>query len=197
MFLWSYLGQKFAEYSIRNYFINENLREIYLTHTLMMKLRMSEEMYPMDENHYKQLFFTEQVCKSISSIISEVVYCIYFMKQIKITNSLPAKADVAVARQFITTNNELSNLFTDFSTFLDQVDNIRLSFNISDIRPASDYLLTYDQSVYFVTDKNGNTSVYLLRNFINQYNSFFKLAIDVRRQHSPEAIGIGLDRWEE
>src|SRR5947209_884893 len=46
-FLWSYLGQKFSEYSIKNYFINEQLREIYLIHTLMMKSRMGEEMYPM------------------------------------------------------------------------------------------------------------------------------------------------------
>jgi len=197
VFLWSYLDQKFAGYSVKNYLINEQLREIYLVHSLMMKSRMSEEMYAIDEKHYKQLFYTEQVCKSTSAIVSELVYCVYFMKQIKMTNSLPAKVDVAIARQFITTNDDLSNLFTNFSTFFDQVDNIRLSFNVNDIRPAYDYMLIQEQPTYFITDKNGNTSVYLLSKFINQYNSFFKLAINVLRNHSPEAIGIGLERWQQ
>jgi hypothetical protein len=51
MYLWSYLEQKFAEYSVKNYFINEQLREIYLIHMLMKKSRMSEEMYAIDEKH--------------------------------------------------------------------------------------------------------------------------------------------------
>ena len=118
------------------------------------------------------------------------------MKQVQLTNSIPVKVNVAIARQFIKTNKELSDLFTDFFTFLDHIDNIGLSFNISDIRPASDYLLTNEEPTYFITDKNGNTSVYPLRNFINQYNSFFKLAINVLRHHSPEAVGIGLERWK-
>ncbi len=173
------------------------LREVYLIHTSMTKLRMNEEMYSIDEKHFKQLFYTEQICKSISGIISELVYCIYFMKQIKLTNSLPDRANVTVAKQFITTNKELSNLFMDFSIFLDQIDNIRISFNISNIRPASDYMFTNDEPTYFITNKTGNTSVYLLRNFIIQYNSFFKLSINVLRHHSPEAVGIGLERWQQ
>lgn len=195
MFLWSYLEQKFSYYSVKNYLINEQIREIYLIHTLMMKPRMSEEIYAIDEKHYKQLFYTEQVCKCISSIVSELVYCIYFMKQIKMTNSLPEKVDIAMAKQFIISNNELADSFTHLLTFFDQIDNIRLSFSIADIRPASDYLFINEQPTYFITDKYGNTSVYLFRDFINQYNSFFKLALNILKHHSPRVIGIGLERW--
>ncbi len=196
MFLWSYLGQKFSEYSIKNYFINEQLRKIYLIHTFMKESRMNEEMYAIDDKHYEQLFYTEQVCKCISSSVSELLYCIYFMKQIKMTNSLPEKVDVTAARQFITTNMELSDLFSEFSGFFDQVDSIRLSLNVNEIRPAYDFMLTEEQPTYFITDKSGNTSVYQLRNLINYYNSFFKLTIHVLRHHSPEAIGIGLERFQ-
>ena len=126
---------------------------------------------------------------------SELLYCIYFMKQIKLTNSLPEKVDVTKARQFVTTNMELSTLVSEFSALFDQIDSIRLSFNVNDIRPAYDFMLTEEEPTYFVTDKNGKTSVYYLRNLIDSYNSFFKRTIKILRNHSPEAIGIDLERF--
>jgi len=195
IFLWSYLPQKFADYSIRHYTLNEQIQEIFLTHALLEKVRKNQDIYNIDDKHYRQIFLTDTVCKSVSLIVAELFNCIYVMKNLQLHNQLPEKIETKLAIEFAFTNESLKGYLNDFMEFLSQSEAIRLSYELNFLRSASDLILIDSEPVYFVTHKNGTFHKYSLRKFIDNYNLFFTTCLNVLRDHSPKALASGLNKW--
>lgn len=196
-FLSDYLRQKFTDYSVRHNTLNEQLRDIYLTHAHLAKSRINEETYSLNSRHYQQLFLTDQVCKSLSLMVAELFYCIYFMKQLQVKSQIPGKIEISAAIGFVMTDQAFTNHFATFLTFVRQTEEIRHCYQLNSIRSGYDFLLTEEQPVYFVTDKNGSITIHSLSKFINDYTSFFLTCKQVLRQHAPEVIAVGLEMWKE
>jgi uncharacterized protein YsxB (DUF464 family) len=196
-FLWSYLDHKMAEYSIKHHFLNQQLREIFLAHNCEVKKRIEDEYYSLDNKHFQQLFQTQIVCRSISEIVGELCYCIYFMKHLQENTEFPEKINISAAIHHIKAHPQLSNHFMNFNEFIAQTEEIRQSYHLNAIRPAYDLAMVKPEPVYFIEKKEGSASVYFLGKFIEQYKSFFKTSLQVIQRHSPKAIVHNLERWKE
>jgi hypothetical protein len=193
-FLWSYLSQKFSEYSVRHAIMNEQIRKLFFAHLDSVETRTKNDFYFMNANHYTILFLGGAVSKGISCIAAEMLYTIYFMKFLKTEQEFPKRIEISQAIQFVLHHEELKSYFQEFAGFIQQVEDIIQSFDLNVVRPQHDYLMEETKPVYFVAPGDGNLIKYDIKKFIETYNSFFLLCKEVLQFHAPRAIAIGLER---
>ena len=195
LYLWGYLRSLLSENSVRNFCINKQLREVFLIHSLRLREQQSD-MYSINENHYIQRFYTEQIYQSISSIVLGLLNCVCFMKVAKSGNEIPTQLNISSTKQLTNSDVDIRTQFSDFQTFLGLCDSVRISFDKVEDRSTDFHLYTELKPTFIVT-ANGHCVQSFIEDFISTYNLFFKAVIQALKEHSPAAISSTLGLWNK
>ncbi len=190
-FLYSYLSDKMAELAVAHDLVNEQLRRIYVSHSERKNLQVEYGSYKLDNHHYAKLMLTNQVVNRLAAIVSELMFCIYFMKNIK-NGFSPAQLSLNKAISWVLQHQELSGELAAYAELVKKCETILGGFYITAIRPAFDYFMMEDEPVYFLTQQNGNMTKHALRELTQEYTAFFASAKKLLKIHAPEAIALGI-----
>jgi len=194
-FLSNYMSEKMQGLSVKHYWLNELIRGIFIDHQKRKMARADTEFYPRDEHHHLQLLKTNVVCENIAALTQELAYCLYFLKFIKDFNRCPDKKEPSESITGLLVSKELNNGFSDYESYLKLTGIIRNSYHINSIISTSSIMLTDENPVFFVVDKNEQIVKHSFQKFLEDYNAVFLLCMKNLHIHSPEAIAYSMERW--
>lgn len=178
------LNRRHDDYNERHIFMNNLLKDIYITHGRIMNENFRTETYSYQHSHYKLLFMIESliywVRKNADDMIGFNYYAFYFSKH----GTEPTKLDISsIGNLLHSKNHELYAVFQSHINKLERINEVSNTFKHSFITSEAHNLIGKDEPVVNCLDIRRNNASnqpewhsYFLRQIIEDYDSFFELS---------------------
>ena len=184
------LNRRHHDYNERHIFMNELLKEIYITHSMIMNNGFQTNSYSFQHLHYKLLFMTESLIywirKNVDDMIGFNYYAFYFSKY----GTEPSKLDISSIGNLL--HNKAHEVFQVFQSHVDKLERINEvsnTFKHSFITSEAHNLMGKDEPVVNCLNIKWNDTsnqpqwhTYFLRQIIEDYGSFFELSRETLKE---------------
>lgn len=189
------LNRRHHDYNERHIFMNELLKDIYITHHIIMSEIGQTESYSFQHSHYRLLFMTESlvywVRKNVDDMIGFNYYAFHYAKY----GTEPLKLKIcSIGNLLHSKTHDLYKIFEEYIDKLTRINEVSNTFKHSFITSEAHNLIGKDEPVVNCLDIKWNDTSnqpqwhsYFLRQIIEDYDSFFELSRETLKKFNCKA----------